>query len=451
VPRRPSSPAPPWADGRREPLLKSLGLEPFRQAFPWYGPELQTVRDTIVPPPPLPPGAESLLIDLADGGQLLARLNRPTVPGGARALVLLVHGLGGDSESPALARLTRLLLASRLAVLRLNLRGAGAGRGLAPGCYSAVCGSDLRPVLALARRLTRQLAHGTGSPVPLFGVGHSLGGTILLNLCLSDGGEHRACRQTGAESPGPESLGRQPVEREPSGREPAAPAAAGQELAARQPGHSGITGARLQPSSAASASNTRQARGGDGPAAATASRALDGLVCLSSPLDLEACSRRLGAARNALSHAWLLRRLIRQVLADPQPLPAAELEALQGPGAVRSLRQFDHRITARRWGFASVEAYYRSASPLPKLLAGAALPPTLVLQSRDDPWIPSEAIETWLRRNPAAGPSLLLTARGGHGGFHGAGSVLGRQQGSWAEQLAVRWLLAQSRTDRAGG
>ena len=391
MPLRLSSPAPPWGVARPERLLESLGLEPFHQAFPWYGPALQTVRDTLFPPPPGPLGVETLLVDLPDGGQLLALLNRPTAPGGARALVLLVHGLGGDGESPALVRLTRLLLASRFAVLRLNLRGAGAGRGLAPGCYSAFCVSDLLPVLPLARRLTRLWADRSGSPRPLFGVGHSLGGTILLNLCLAVAADDRCSTPAASPTPGRER------------------------------------------------------------AAAATDQPLDGLVCLSSPLDLEACSRRLGTARNALSHAWLLRRLIRQVLADPQPLPAAELAALQGPAAVRSLRQFDHRITARRWGFDSVEAYYRSASPLTQLLEGAELPPALLLQSRDDPWIPSEAIETLQRRNPAAGPSLLLTARGGHGGFHGAGSVLGRQQGSWAEQLAVRWLLAQSRTDRAGG
>ena len=129
----------------------------------------------------------------------------------------------------------------------------------------------------------------------------------------------------------------------------------------------------------------------------------------------------------------------------------SEREALQGPGAVRSLRQFDHRITAQRWGFGSVEDYYRSASPLPKLLAGAPLPPSLLLQARDDPWVPSEAIERLLRRNPAGGPALLLTARGGHTGFHGEGSVLGRQLGSWADRLVVRWLLAQCGADSAVG
>lgn len=444
------------AGGSQLPLLERLGIEPFRQAFPWYGPDLQTARDTLLPPAPLRARAERLLIALSGGGQLLAWLNLPPAPASPRALVLLVHGLGGDSDSPALARLTRLLLASGFAVLRLNLRGAGAGRGLAPGCYSAACAVDLLPVLPLARRLASQLADGSASPLPLLGVGHSLGGTILLNLCLQDGLEDRPARQRRAEPSepdpaGPQPAGQHPEGQQPPGQEPAAPRAAGPDLAAQQRGPSGSNGIPLQRFSAAPESTARDPHGGDGPAAAAVPRALDGLICLSSPLDLEASSRRIGAPRNALSHAWLLRRLIRQVLADPQPLPAAELEALQGPNAVRSLRQLDHRITAPRWGFASVEAYYRAASPLPKLLAGAALPPTLLLQARDDPWVPSEAIDTLMGHNLADGPSLVLTARGGHTGFHGEGSALGRQLGSWADRLAVRWLLVQSGAGGDGG
>ena len=51
----------------------------------------------------------------------------------AAALVLLVHGLGGSSDSVGVRRLAALLLQRGLAVLRLNLRGAGAGRALAAG------------------------------------------------------------------------------------------------------------------------------------------------------------------------------------------------------------------------------------------------------------------------------------------------------------------------------
>jgi predicted alpha/beta-fold hydrolase len=111
--------------------------------------------------------------------------------------VLLVHGLGGDSEGFGLRRLASTLQRHGFAVLRLNLRGAGEGRSLAPGTYSAACWKDLLPVFRFARQLAA--AEGEGpSPLPLHGIGLSLGGTILLNACMAcaagmvpAGGQHR--------------------------------------------------------------------------------------------------------------------------------------------------------------------------------------------------------------------------------------------------------------------
>ena len=44
---------------------------------------------------------------------------------------------------------------------------------------------------------------------------------------------------------------------------------------------------------------------------------LDGLVCTSSPLDLEACSASIERPRNRIYQRWLLKRLVRQTLEDP--------------------------------------------------------------------------------------------------------------------------------------
>jgi alpha-beta hydrolase superfamily lysophospholipase len=68
-------------------------------------------------------------------------------------------------------------------VLRLNMRGAGAGRSLASGTDGALCNRDLLPALQQARQLADQLAAGNRS-LPVFGVGLSLGGTMLLNAQL---------------------------------------------------------------------------------------------------------------------------------------------------------------------------------------------------------------------------------------------------------------------------
>ena len=164
-------------------MERELGLPPFRQRIPWLGGDLQTLRDTlrtvgvrqergrsiVIDVPPLASGA-------AEAGQLLALLDQPAST--PRGLVLLLHGLGGSSAREGLRRMGAALCEAGFSVLRLNLRGADPGRHLAGGTYAACCNSDLLPVIALARAL----ADGR----PLLGAGISLGGTMLLNACLSD-------------------------------------------------------------------------------------------------------------------------------------------------------------------------------------------------------------------------------------------------------------------------
>lgn len=354
------------------PLPQRLGLEPFRPRFPWLNGDLQTLRDTLRPVRLDPDVGEPLTIPVGGGDQLLALFD-PPLPAGRDpyALVLLLHGLGGGSEREGLRRMGQTLQRAGCAVLRLNLRGAGAGRPLARGTYAARCNSDLWPVLARARQLANQLAPGGR---PLLGVGLSLGGTQLLNAVLAR------------------------------------------------------------------------------PEAAL----LDGLVCVSSPLDLQACSRQIDRPRNRLYQRWLLRRLLQQTLADPFGVSPAERQQLrgQGPqGPLRTLRGFDAAITAPRWGYTSVDDYYAQASPLGPLLEGAAasLPPTLLVHAADDPWVPVASIRRLAAAEPS-GISLLISPQGGHNGFHGRGDRAAGQ-GCWGDRLTARWLsrlLGQGPTAAAG-
>ena len=71
---------------------------------------------------------------------------------------------------------------------------------------------------------------------------------------------------------------------------------------------------------------------------------------------------------------WLLQRLVRQTLADPFGVSALEQQQLTDEPP-RSIRAFDAAVTAPRWGFSSVKAYYRGASPLPQLLSNRRLLP----------------------------------------------------------------------------
>ncbi|MCP9927930.1 alpha/beta fold hydrolase [Cyanobium sp. CH-040] len=340
-------------------------MPPFRQRWPWIGPDLQTLRDTLRPPRLGPDAGQPLAVPLdgtgtgeaapGAGERLLVLRDPPLGAAGQtapRGLVLLVHGLSGSAGSSGVRRLGRCLQEAGFGVWRLNLRGAGAGRALAPGTYAAACNRDLLPVLAAARRQAGGL--------PLLGAGLSLGGAVLLNAALA------------------------------------------------------------KPAS------------------------LDGLVAVSSPLDLAACAARIDAPRNRLYQRWLLRGLIRQTLADPFGVSAATHAALCGPHRPRSLRAFDAAITAPRWGYATVEAYYRQASVLPRLRAGAALPPALLVHALDDPWVPAAAARQ-LAADPPPGLQVLLSPGGGHNGFHGAGDAAG----SWADRQVVAW-LRRRQPDAAG-
>ena len=74
---------------------------------------------------------------------------------------VLVHGLAGCAEASYVVRLGRRLLHQGIRVVRINLRGAGAGFGLARGIYHAGRSDDLREVVALAATAHpgRGLAH----------------------------------------------------------------------------------------------------------------------------------------------------------------------------------------------------------------------------------------------------------------------------------------------------
>ena len=163
-------------------LRQQLGVSLFKERWPWIGGDLQTLRDTLrpvalpddlgipvhIPVPALASGA-------AADGELLAYLDRPlpSVEGSTprpKALVVLLHGLGGSRRREGLRRLGLSLQTAGYAVMRLNLRGADPGRLLAGGTYAASCNSDLLPVLEKARALAVELAEevGLASPLPLY-------------------------------------------------------------------------------------------------------------------------------------------------------------------------------------------------------------------------------------------------------------------------------------------
>ena len=134
-------PQPYPAHGRGAPA-RPLGLAtmcaagpfpPFFERPPWLTGDLQTLRNMIRRPfHDLAPWPERRLeLPLADGDRLVAHSHRPD--GAVSGVVILIHGLGGGADSVYVRATARHLLLNGYAVIRLNLRGAGAS---APLCRS---------------------------------------------------------------------------------------------------------------------------------------------------------------------------------------------------------------------------------------------------------------------------------------------------------------------------
>ena len=346
---------------------KELFVDDFCQRFPWIGGDLQTLRDTFVKEDLSLNYGERLLIPIPEGprgfcssGFLIGFLNKPKDIFLTKGLVLILHGLGGSSNRQGLKRISESLLKDNFCILRLNLRGAYPGRSLASGTYSAMCNSDIYPVIYKIKEIAIKISKTINKPVPLFGVGISLGGTILLNACI-----HRNKEDI----------------------------------------------------------------------------FLDGLACLSSPLDLSICSKSIERPRNRIYQKWLLKRLIKQTIADPFGIREEEKLSLINYKSFRnsdinSIRDFDSLITAPRWGFENEIEYYEKSSPINYLLEDVNKFPSLMfLQSLDDPWVPSESADK-LKKNLCNNNDkikVLITKKGGHNGFHG-------KKGCWGDLLVKKWI-----------
>lgn len=157
-------------------MTSAAGILPFRPRAPWWGGDLQTLRNIAVGHAPKPPGdAARLHLPMRDGSgdRLAALLSTPERPASA-PLIVLIHGLTGCEESSYILESASFFLKRRYRVLRLNLRGAGPSRATCSGHYHAGCADDVRDALRALDAET--LAQG------LFLVGFSLGGNVLINL-----------------------------------------------------------------------------------------------------------------------------------------------------------------------------------------------------------------------------------------------------------------------------
>jgi predicted alpha/beta-fold hydrolase len=134
-------------------------------------------------------------------------------------------------------------------------------------------------------------------------------------------------------------------------------------------------------------------------------------AAVSAPLDLMAAGEALGRGLSRLYTRHFLSTLKRSSLERLKLFPG--LFDAAAVRAARSLRDFDNVVTAPMHGFRDTDDYWTRASSKP-WLANIHVP-TLLLNARDDPFLPAQALPT--EREVSGVVKLEFPSRGGHVGF----------------------------------
>ncbi len=307
------------------------------------GGHAQTIYPLLVKPGPhvyrrerwQTPDEDFIDLDWSAGSAPL--LEKPETP-----LVVLFHGLEGSSDSHYARALMHALAATGWAGVVVHWRGCSGEPNRRPRVYHS---GDTAEIDWILRRL--KTAHGAR---PLFAVGVSLGGNVLLKW-----------------------LGERESE---------------------------------------------------------ASQLLRAAAAISAPMDLAACGHNLARGFNRVYTRHFLASLVPNAAAKLRQFP--DLFDARRLNEVRTVFEFDDLVTGPLHGYAGAEDYWRRASSKPGLRAIGL--PTLILNARNDPFMPATALPTKAEVSPSV--TLELPQAGGHVGF-----VSGRLPGNldWLPRRVLRF------------
>ncbi len=170
-----------------------------------------------------------------------------------------------------------------------------------------------------------------------------------------------------------------------------------------------------------------------GELGASASDLIAGVIATSTPIDLAAGVRQLDRPSNLIYARRFLTRLKERVRVKERLTPG--LFDLSLLGQVQSIYDFDERFTAPAFGFGSADNYYATQSA--NQFLDRIRVPTLVVQAKDDPFIPFAMYD-----HPAFSTNphlrLLEIEQGGHLGF-----ISKTRPRFWLDQVLVNWILRQ--------
>jgi uncharacterized protein len=162
-----------------------------------------------------------------------------------------------------------------------------------------------------------------------------------------------------------------------------------------------------------------------------ASGLIAGVIATSTPIDLAAGVRQLDRPSNIIYARRFVRRLKERVRSKERLTPG--LFDLRGLNHLHHIYEFDDRFTAHAFGFGSADNYYATQSA--NQFLDRIRVPTLVIQAKDDPFIPFAMFDhPAFSRNPHL--RLLATEHGGHLGF-----ISKTRPRFWLDQVLVHWVL----------
>ena len=161
---------------------------------------------------------------------------------------------------------------------------------------------------------------------------------------------------------------------------------------------------------------------------------LSAAVAVSVPYDLAAAADALERGVNRLYSARFLRSLRAKAREKAARFPD---RIAPGAASVRSLREFDDRMTAPLHGFRNAADYYERCSSAPVI--GSVSIPALLVHARDDPVAPIASMPLDAIRH-RTNLGSLLTERGGHLGF--LDRRLGAGPQGWLERAVADYIAA---------
>jgi len=149
-------------------------------------------------------------------------------------------------------------------------------------------------------------------------------------------------------------------------------------------------------------------------------------VSISAPLDLAAAGRALDSGLSREVYTRIFLRTLKKKTFEKIKKQKIPIDSLRLRNA-RTFWEFDDAVTAPLHGFLGADDYWARSSSGPYLARIRV--PTLVLNARNDPFMPASALDAVERglRDIQSGVTLDFPSSGGHAGFPGRGRWLARR------------------------